>query len=113
LSIFTRFAKDTSFISKILSEDAWDEQRVYSTQDENLIRMDAMPLSGWDREYETLHASSLSEFWAMKPNLPTPLWLLHKATKEHGLVTVDKWEEAGVTCTKFKWLGITWVEYCD
>jgi len=113
LNIFTRFAKDTSFISKVLSEDAWDEQTVYSTQDDNILRNDGMPLSEWDREYETLHRSSLFEFWAMRPNLPTPLWLLHKATREHGMVTVDKWEDAGVTCNKIKWLGITWVEYCD
>mmetsp|Transcript_65918 Transcript_65918/g.176359 ORF Transcript_65918/g.176359 Transcript_65918/m.176359 type:complete len:564 (+) Transcript_65918:52-1743(+) len=113
LTIFTRFAKDTSFVSKVLSEDTWANQTVYASQDENLLRLDDMPLSKWDREYESLHRSSLSEYWAMKANLPTPLWRLHKATREHGLMTVDKWEDAGVTCTKFKWLGITWVEYCD
>lgn len=117
LNIFARFANDTSFISKILSEDGWDQQITYASQNEDELR--GSHRSEWDSEYENLHAphagpspSHRLEVAHSPSNLPTPLWLLRKATRDDGFADVDKYEEDGMVCTKVKWLGLTWLEYC-
>merc|ERR1719291_67648 len=118
LNIFARFAKYTNFISKILSEDGWDQQIIYTAQDADELH--GSHRSEWDSEYEKMHApfdgpspSHRHQGESSPSNLPTPLWLLRKATRDDGVFAdVDKYEDGGMTCTKVKWLGITWLEYC-